>query len=520
MPMRIMYFLDNGQSFGGAANTLLQQAVLMKQAGCDALLVISYYKNDRMNDGYYDICKNSGINMKYLPFQISSHIEDIDLICMLDNYHSVLEAVREYQPDILHSIQINPIVELVSRELGIPHIMNIYQALPEFFLPEYTDVFPKYHICDSILYANIWAENIHCDSVCIRTVVNCKNTYCKRDYGNRELIYYCVGRITERKNQLEVIKAFEKALLNGINGKLYLYGQDADDYADICKQYVVTHNLSDKVIIAGFCENMEAEYAKADVLICGSVCESYPNVISEALANGLIVVSTPVAGVPEVIADGVNGYLSEDFTGDSICEKLLQMNIDIGTDKIEKIQKNSYETYKRYHSPESVTKELKAYYQGVLSDYSLDDAWFKYADVRRNFCEFLNVYYANRNEFVKVENVKNKLWYIYHMYPVVERLVMEEKKKVYIWGTGKFSQMAIKIMEIFFGNIHLAGFIDTYKTGEYNGLKIYSPSEILCRDDAIVFVGVMQGKEEIIKDLNQAGMTCNQDYFLLVPRRW
>ena len=42
--MRILYFLDDGQFFGGAANTLLQQAILMKCAGHEVALVISNYE--------------------------------------------------------------------------------------------------------------------------------------------------------------------------------------------------------------------------------------------------------------------------------------------------------------------------------------------------------------------------------------------------------------------------------------------------------------------------------------------
>ena len=129
----VMYFLDYGQSFGGAANTLLQQVLLMKKAGLKITIAISDYLSKNLEDGYWNVCNNNGINWISLTYPICSHTEDIDIISVIENYDSVKNKIEELNPDILHSVQINPIVELISRELGIPHIMNIYQLLPEFF---------------------------------------------------------------------------------------------------------------------------------------------------------------------------------------------------------------------------------------------------------------------------------------------------------------------------------------------------------------------------------------------------
>ena len=142
-------------------------------------LCTSNDKKKEIAKEYFTICEKSNIEMIRLPFQISSQPEDIDIISIIVNYSIVRNVIKEYAPDLLHSIQINPIVELVSRELKIPHIMNIYQIQEQFFSICYTDIFPRYHICDSWYYANIWKMMIHSDSVCIRTVANrpsCRKT--------------------------------------------------------------------------------------------------------------------------------------------------------------------------------------------------------------------------------------------------------------------------------------------------------------------------------------------------------
>ena len=86
------------------------------------------------------------------------------------------------------------------------------------------------------------------------------------------------------------------------------------------------------------------------MLICGSTIESYPNVISEAMAYGLIIISTPVAGVPEILEDRINGYLTEDYTIDAICKKILEVDEDINKNKVDSVLKNAHKTFLLNHS--------------------------------------------------------------------------------------------------------------------------------------------------------------------------
>jgi len=54
---------------------------------------------------------------------------------------------------------------------------------------------------------------------------------------------------------------------------------------------------------------MDKFYEAMDYMILSSLTEGLPLVVLEAMANAKPVVSTSVGGVPEVIEDGVNGYL-------------------------------------------------------------------------------------------------------------------------------------------------------------------------------------------------------------------
>ena len=517
-----MYFLDDGLGFGGAAHTLLRQAVLMKNAGHKALLSISNYKTEEIAEEYLDICIKSDIEIIRLPFQISSQPEDIDVLSIIKNYTVVRDAVKNYIPDLIHSIQINPIVELVSREFNVPHIMNIYQIQECFFSIRYTDIFSRYHICDSWYYANIWKKVLHTDSTCIRTVANnplSNNLSQRKPLQNKIIRYCCVGGIYTRKNQLEVIKAFEIAISEGLQGELYFYGYDKGSYADECKKYLVEKNLSKCVRIMGFYSTMEEEYEKADVLLCGSTCESYPNVISEALAHGLIVISTPVAGVPEVIRDGYNGYLCEDYSKTAIYRKIMQFDQERKSGKIEEVLFNANDTYRKVHSPESVSAALIKYYDHVLKD-SRRTSEITIESIREKFLNIVKLYDNNYGEFVYSEIAQLKLWYMYHIKDVLIKLTAKKERKVYIWGAGRLAKTMKYMIEIFFPFLRIEGFIDNYKQGELFDLPIFRPEGIVQEHDNILFVGVTNRQEEILQTLQEYSRIYNQDYFVLTPRLW
>ncbi len=58
---------------------------------------------------------------------------------------------------------------------------------------------------------------------------------------------------------------------------------------------------------------MASVYREADILVLTSEFEGTPNVILEAMASGLPVVSVKVGGVPEIVEDRVTGFLIEPY---------------------------------------------------------------------------------------------------------------------------------------------------------------------------------------------------------------
>ena len=67
--------------------------------------------------------------------------------------------------------------------------------------------------------------------------------------------------------------------------------------------------LGDRFILPGFTEKLDYYMPWADLFVLPSYTEGLPNVALEASAAGVAVVATRVGGTPEVVVDGVTGYL-------------------------------------------------------------------------------------------------------------------------------------------------------------------------------------------------------------------
>lgn len=517
---RIIYFVDNYPCLGGAANTLLRQAVLMKHAGKSVCAVVSRYNAEKACEDYFNICSAEDIPVYELSFSVTSQPEGVDIFSVLENYEEVETFIREQTPDIVHSVQLNPTVELACRTLDIPHVMDIYQALPEFFSLGYFDIFPHYHICDSQFYADFWSRYLGTKSYCIRTVAKAEK---RRDIGEidiKNIRFICVGQFCERKNQIEVIKAFHMAVKEGIKGRLSFWGHAQQFYADECARYVTDNGLQDHIEIKGFSNHMDEVYQDSDALICASKSESYPNVISEALAHRIVVISTPVAGVPEIIADGENGYLCGGYKAQDIKEKILSYADDIRTGKIKRILDNVDSTYEKVHSPNAVRRELEGTYNKIISEYDPKSAsTFGISDLRDKFLDFIDCFTKNEDQFGDSSFVKNNLWKIYFVISSLQKQAPEQKK-CYIWGTGTFGMIYREILNVFAPDFEIAGFIDSFHTGDYLGYRIVKPGEVLSESaNAFILIGVLNDST-IISELESHGYRCNVDYFEFQKKPW
>lgn len=122
--------------------------------------------------------------------------------------------------------------------------------------------------------------------------------------------------------------------------------------------------LPEVVDFRGQFPDMRLIYQEADILVLTSDHEGMPNVVLEAMASGLPVVATRVGGVPEVVQDGLTGYLVSPHDEDSMVEALLRL---IHQPSLRAEMGRSGRAYvEQYHSLQRLPLWLQGLYEVVL----------------------------------------------------------------------------------------------------------------------------------------------------------
>lgn len=209
-------------------------------------------------------------------------------------------------------------VIMLAHELGGPPYSFTVHGPEEFDKPEFLKLAEKIKrsafvvaitsYCRSQLYR--WADHKDWHKV---QVVHC---------GLEEAFYnvpappipdtprlVCVGRLCEQKGQLLLIDAFRMIAGKGIDFELVLAG-DGEMRKEI-EALITQYGLQTKVRITGWISSNQVrdEILAAQALLLPSFAEGLPVVIMEAMALKRPVLTTYVAGIPELVIADETGWL-------------------------------------------------------------------------------------------------------------------------------------------------------------------------------------------------------------------
>ncbi len=119
----------------------------------------------------------------------------------------------------------------------------------------------------------------------------------------------CIGRLCEQKGHLLLVEAISKLAAEGLQFKVILVG-DGPLRVEI-ENTIAQQGLQYHIEITGWVSNSEVQQhlLASRAMVLPSFAEGLPVAIMEALALQRPVISTYVAGIPELVESGVNGWL-------------------------------------------------------------------------------------------------------------------------------------------------------------------------------------------------------------------
>ncbi len=208
-----------------------------------------------------------------LPFVTTLHGTDITLVG-LD---------RSYLPITRFSIEQSDGVTAISQWLRS-------RTLNLFDIKNHIEVIPNFVNCDDYLRKPEWMAN--------------RSEYVADD--ERLLVH--LSNFRPVKRVLDVIEIFDR-VHKKIPSKLLLIGDGPD--RSQAEWLAVQKGIHEHVLFLGKQDQIREKLAISDVLLMPSELESFGLAALEAMACEVVPVATRTGGVPEVIEDGVSGFLAE-----------------------------------------------------------------------------------------------------------------------------------------------------------------------------------------------------------------
>ncbi|WP_396911411.1 glycosyltransferase family 4 protein [Mycolicibacterium sp.] len=118
-----------------------------------------------------------------------------------------------------------------------------------------------------------------------------------------------LGRLGERKGTYDLIEAIT-LLPSDIRTRLRLI-LAGDGEVEKVRARVAANDLGDVIDVVGWIDPVTRDelLGRADIFVLPSYEEGLPMAILEAMAHGVVPLTTPVGGIPDAVTDGVEGLL-------------------------------------------------------------------------------------------------------------------------------------------------------------------------------------------------------------------
>ena len=173
-----------------------------------------------------------------------------------------------------------------------------------------------------------------------------------------------VGRLVELKRHDLYLRAFARARRSVPSLLARIVGEGPQRTA--LEDLVAELNIEDAVEFLGAQCDMAPIYQHADMLVLTSDFEGTPNVVLEAMACGLPVVTTRAGAIPGLVEDGETGSVTDLGDVEAIASAIVDLALH--PDKRERMGKEARARVVAQHSLAMLGPRLWAIYAQVLGD--------------------------------------------------------------------------------------------------------------------------------------------------------
>ena len=175
----------------------------------------------------------------------------------------------------------------------------------------------------------------------------------------------CVGRLCEQKGQLLLVEAARQLATQGVAFELILVG-DGELRPNI-EALIKRYKLEATVRITGriSSDELQEQIIAARALVLPSFAEGLPMVIMEAMALKRPVISTFVAGIPELVHPGEHGWLVPAGDVEALVEA-MRACLELSTQNLERMGEASHKRALERHNVDTQAAQLAALFHDAI----------------------------------------------------------------------------------------------------------------------------------------------------------
>lgn len=387
---------------GGSEKYYFELAQLLKSKGHTVgFFSMKHEENITTGDAEYFV--------EEIDLNTGSKLKALDVIYSQENKKLMAKALEEFKPDIVHinnfQRQLSASIIDAIKEKNIPIVMTAHDLNPicpasimlyngevcddcitkgyaqcikkkcvkgstlkstlGVMEKKYYDIHKVFRKIDCIISPSEFNKNQLVNGKLkyneIVTLHNFVNKSERNDYVLGDYAFY-LGRLSKEKGILNLIEAIGDIP----NAKLLIAGDGPE--RERIEAYISEHKLDGRITLLGY-QNQDSIHkyiTNSRFVVIPSICnENCPYSVLEAMEIGKPIVASRIGGIPELIADGENGYLYKADDINELKEKLtLLLNDD---EKVNSFAQKSRELYESYYSPDSYYIELIKIYNKVMS---------------------------------------------------------------------------------------------------------------------------------------------------------
>lgn len=260
--------------------------------------------------------------------------------------HEVSRIVRDFAPDLVHSHRYKENllaylacyfkrIGLIATQHGLPE-----WGLESGSLPQRTKLWSTFHLLRRHFTRTVAVSRELRDALVDRFGFPSKLVTVIRNgvelpdvavpsSGTGPFVIGSSGRLVRVKDYPLFVEVAEKLAGAGEEGFRFELAGEGPEHSHL-QSLIGDRGLQRNVILRGHQEDMGAFYRGLDLYLNTSLHEGIPMTVLEALGWGVPVIAPAVGGIPEIIEDGVQGYVIDGRDPERFAEKCRLLRGDAG----------------------------------------------------------------------------------------------------------------------------------------------------------------------------------------------